>query len=845
MRFLKFFTFLSSIISCSCVFATINTANSSGLWEDGTIWSLGHTPTSAEDVSLPNPVSISINAADQCLSLSIASGATITVTSGNSLTISGNLINSGTLTAGSGTSLIFNAASNSIVNGTGTFTVDYVVLNMVSKTTVLDIQSSNFIAGINSDAGYNFTFTQGTWKYSNTATLNDCHDNGSATALTIPFNVIIESDAGTMNLCNAGVSGAVILSGKLFMNGGTVNVEITQGLNSGFDFRYQVNGGTPQLYVANGTLKLGAGFNAASGSDYIDFNMSGGQIITGIDGYNASYTFELANVVGGATVMSGGTIIMQDACIVNLPDLEMGGTNVSPYSVTGGTVQFGYTNTQGGNTWFGVQNHTGTNYPNFDFEAGVAKRVSANTGEDFNVLSVYINPNMIFDFLSAASVNFLGTNPNTGYALFNDGTFLGGTGNFVFKGTTLQNIGGTQPVNFDNLIINNIGSKVAMTLSSTCNTLNLQNGAFDINGSILTVANGAPGAVSRTNGYVLSEETNGLSKLKWQMGANTGAHIFPFGNTSGAYIPFTFNLTSGNLGDITLATYPTGTNNLPYPSGVTNCGNIADYSAYTVDRFWTIDVTTVGGGTADLTFTAAPAEVGSITNLKAEHWNTGTGQWDQVLPGQTNTAYSATVPNVANFSPWTMSGGAGALPIDLLNFTAKLNTKNKVDLNWSTASETNNDYFTIERSADGNTFESIDMVKGAGNSSVKLDYYDMDKTPLEGISYYRLKQTDFDGKFTYSKKVAIDLNAASLEAVSVYPNPFSNAISINYSVPQEGSVTMALYNLIGQPVYTEQQAGSRGINTITISTLNIPSGLYFLKLTDSNGNIKTSNLSKD
>ncbi len=157
------------------------------------------------------------------------------------------------------------------------------------------------------------------------------------------------------------LTGDMILSGELFLNGGIVNVQTGQGFNSGQDFQYHVNGGLPQLYISAGTLNIGAGFNASLPTDYIDFNMSGGTVILALNGYSDWITFQLADVVGGKTVMSGGTIILQDACNANIEDLDMGGANVAAtlYSVTGGTVQLGYTNTQNSSCLFRYQCRTG------------------------------------------------------------------------------------------------------------------------------------------------------------------------------------------------------------------------------------------------------------------------------------------------------------------------------------------------------------------------------------------------------------------------------------------------------------------------------------------------------
>ena len=95
-----------------------------------------------------------------------------------------------------------------------------------------------------------------------------------------------------------------------------------------------------------------------------------------------------------------------------------------------------------------------------------------------------------------------------------------------------------------------------------------------------------------------------------------------------------------------------------------------------------------------------------------------------------------------------------ALPVELASFSGQF-YKNEVHLKWSTASEINNDYFTLERSIDGIRFESIGEIKGAGNSNSVLHYSFSDTHPYPGINYYRLKQTDFDGAFKYSEIIPV------------------------------------------------------------------------------------------
>jgi hypothetical protein len=117
------------------------------------------------------------------------------------------------------------------------------------------------------------------------------------------------------------------------------------------------------------------------------------------------------------------------------------------------------------------------------------------------------------------------------------------------------------------------------------------------------------------------------------------------------------------------------------------------------------------------------------------------------------------------------------LPIQLISFKAVLNTA-QVDLTWTTASEHNNAFFTIERAGTDLKFDSIGFVPGAGDSQDELYYAAVDYTPLRGISYYRLKQTDFDGTAAYSALSKVENNASGMHIFQVYPNPAVSATPV-------------------------------------------------------------------
>src|SRR5690606_19164216 len=110
----------------------------------------------------------------------------------------------------------------------------------------------------------------------------------------------------------------------------------------------------------------------------------------------------------------------------------------------------------------------------------------------------------------------------------------------------------------------------------------------------------------------------------------------------------------------------------------------------------------------------------------------------------------------SGISTQTILGDPVALPIVLSDFQASITGSQTVQVEWSTFAEKNNDFFTVERSADGKNFEVLTAVEGAGSSNKKLSYSYEDKKPLTGYNYYRLKQTDFNGDFEYFKIVGVN-----------------------------------------------------------------------------------------
>lgn len=170
------------------------------------------------------------------------------------------------------------------------------------------------------------------------------------------------------------------------------------------------------------------------------------------------------------------------------------------------------------------------------------------------------------------------------------------------------------------------------------------------------------------------------------------------------------------------------------------------------------------------------------------------------------------------------------LPISLLSFTGTL-AENKVHLRWTTASETGNDFFTIERSSDGKNFETILDIDGAGDSQALLSYSAEDRSPLVGKSYYRLKQTDFDGAYTYSQIITI-MNEGRLR-FAVAPNPLSgNTLKVLVQGAMQGQqYQLLLYDIKGKKIIAEEiSAGSAYEYFEFVPQSALPGGVYLVKI---------------
>jgi hypothetical protein len=175
-------------------------------------------------------------------------------------------------------------------------------------------------------------------------------------------------------------------------------------------------------------------------------------------------------------------------------------------------------------------------------------------------------------------------------------------------------------------------------------------------------------------------------------------------------------------------------------------------------------------------------------------------------------------------------GAMAAVPVEFYDFYLKAKGEDAVMLNWSTASEINNKHFLVERSIDGINYQTIATVAGAGNSTTVKSYSYLDAGLAIGTYYYRLKQVDFDGKYSYSSVRIIRLGAGVAASVQIFPVPFQNVIHIGLNQEFASPTLVRLLDLNGKVLVQQNFIGVDGDNLFKLEVSQVPAGSYVIEV---------------
>lgn len=363
------------------------------------------------------------------------------------------------------------------------------------------------------------------------------------------------------------------------------------------------------------------------------------------------------------------------------------------------------------------------------------------------------------------------------------------------------------------------------------------------------------------NGIIMEDEFN---RLQYNLGTASTAITVPYMSLLNESLPLTLTPTTpgadAGTGNIRFSakvppTRATGWDNSTYmPSDVTNMNAlppaVGNNSAKTIDRFWIIDANGYTTKPAvNLAFTYIDAEhatngSNSITeaNLRAQRFNptlspANWGGYVEYLPTGTIDVATNVVSGVAVtpsnfFKSWTLNDNSIPLPIELINFEVNC-INNQTVLNWCTASETNNNYFTIEHSSNGNSFTEIGFVLGQGTTSNKHCYQFTSSINLQGVNYYRIKQTDYDGKISYSN-IVTSSDCGKGNTQPVITNNGTRNVGLIFNVEGSSNYELVIYNSLGQIMESKNIPVYTGSNQISVRLNNVAEAVYYATLLNQN-----------
>jgi len=541
------------------------------------------------------------------------------------------------------------------------------------------------------------------------------------------------------------------------------------------------NGATLTVDVTNavcGSIQLASIFN---GNGILAFNSGSKVTVSG-----AVTCGTLTMEVGMINMTSGGTLVCQSMVVLSgsgtltagLGKIELTASNILP-------VEF--------NTVNDLRISSGTTQLSTDLTITGDLELRGGT---FDVLNV--NP---WGVLISGDWN------NTG------GVFEERTGEVSFIGSDAQSIDAPLSETFYGLTINKTANDVTLATDVNVTTIGMINYDLILDSYNLHVGGlmfgGSPAS------YIQAHGSGYINKFYFMPTTDT----YPVGDGI-SYTPLTLNLASaGFTGNDWISVTLT---NAVHPSIATS-----DY----INRYWTLNSTNFTYIDYNLSYNYVNGDIsGNENNFEALKYNGAFWINYDSVDAPSNSLYStASIIDMPLNHDFT-GGGTASLPIELVEFKAK-EMNNQIVINWSTASEVNNDFFTIDRSADGMHFEQFQLVTAVGNSSSLQEYTIYDDAMLSGTIFYRLKQTDYNGAYQYFPMVSV--NRAELETeFTVYPNPVNCGDDIFIQMKngdKDNETLVILFDLFGKELYSKVLiCESGGVLTAIDPAHKLAPGLYFI-----------------
>jgi len=808
----------------------------SSSWSNGSNWSLG-IPSSSDDVVIPNvtnqPVVVSnvdVN------SISIETGASITISS-NTFNVAGNSIINGSLNIDLGT---FDAdGSFDATDGTINFTnAGFLTLSSASVISLGNLNSNIgtvLYDGFIDQTVLNDTYFNLSIENSSTKTVSGNIDLNGTLTIEDDLNCVLDLDTKRLR-----IKGDLIVGSQGYLDATDTNCRVVfRGSASKVanitDFSGTTSETVEETVVYNGVANWDdSPFNAAKKYGYVRCIYSEAEVGLGIKTINSLYIY------------------------VNNPS------------------SFNFT----GSIYIGSISATKTEYNTTDDDdypdLSTYEKVLDEQSVVFNATGWVEIPIDDYDYSGTGGLeiifenhtNSTGTGPEISLYDLNDGltenrmiwsyqnnnNFSGGTRgrylvNMRFKKTTQPPV--FYEASFNNLKINGGGDLSLSSPTKVNGVLTLNNGnIISTSTNKLIVENNSTTAIlgGSSSSYVVGPIDRNTNA--------TADYIFPVGDavnyrpvfiTPNSTTQTTYTAEYKNTAHSSISYDANGYNNTPTTSG-DNIDHVA------MGCWWDIERSAIGSDCFVALNWDNNSGVDSPSDIVLTHWN-GTS-WDKIgatLTGSDGTGSATATAGrvksdlfIGDFSPFNLGSTTGnnSLPVDLLSFTAICNNS-KVEVNFSVLSQESNDYFTIERSLDAIHWESVTEIAGAGNVNTQKDYSIIDENSYSNLSYYRLRQTDFDGNFKTYSPVSVNCNVNSEGVVlNIYPNPTKGLVTYELDLEnyQGNDAYYSIVDATGKIVLSDYIKLNKGYNENTLDLSVLMKGVYFIQFHQTKDYIKAKRI---
>lgn len=726
-------------------------------------------------------------------------------------------------TTGSGT---FSFLNNSAFEGNNVFTAA-AQMSMPNGGNTFSLPGNTTLLTRNGGAGV-------TWGAGNSFGILTLTDNSDGNLVIQGGNTFNNAASITKNgnaiLRLGNTIGDTFLSTSMFVNNGTSTFDIGYGGTNTFEDEITVN----NLNGA-GTVRFGAngGTNVLNSGGLITTDFSSGAALN-ISNFTqstnaANGTFTVNTFTSSNSSFLGDFSVTAASAGITLTSSTFNGTNLfdaaTGIGMTGGnnlSVTPGNTTTMikrgtTDNDWQG-----GNVFGNFILEhRGTGRiRMANSVGGDL------FSGNVTFRRLSTGELALNRTN-NSDYrgniALEGSPTIGANGGIMRISGGSNRSFNADASVTIPRLEMNTTGSPtltvnvpVAISVQLTLNS-----GIFANDENLLTINNTA----SVSGGSNASHVDGRIRKV-----GNT-AFTYPFGN-DGFYAPLTTTALGGSTAQHFTGRY-FHTN--PELAGYSRASKEATLGEINECEYWEFERTN-SAVTPTITLTWSDDRTCPIVDFNEfvfTKWN-GTQWIDLEAADLTGDATTGSVRNsiaIPSFAPpiFTLAQSFRILPVEILSFGAVAIDNKQVRVSWSTASEENNAYFTVERSLDGKKWSAIGIVPGVGNSDRIESYEFIDERPVFGRQFYRITQTDFDGKSQTFRVVGVTLTGSALEVnrFKVYPNPSSGQVKVFSENSNLEQAEIAIVNQQGQEMMAFENVNGR---LFEIDLSHLPKGLYLIRI---------------